>query len=246
MNHDLLKNHDRRSRFHSSLDRRSAGQSVMVSRNLDRGARAGLFLQDLFIAIILFSVMVGCLVPMFSFVARSRRLAYQEQLACQIAANCLDDIIAASAADRDALYRLLEKGRHLEELPAQFLQPEAGLSDSFRERLLASLLAGERLPVAKLQLTRSPAQIQWQHDAQAAPFNPGSLEEWEVAIDWQITQGAETAHERHAPLRLSGWIPATSAELKSQPPATQEPATQEPAVQQPAADSQESVEEGVQ
>lgn len=236
MNHDLLHNHDRRSRFHSSLDRRSAGQSVMVSRNLDRGARAGLFLQDLFIAIILFSVMVGCLVPMFSFVARSRRLAYQEQLACQMAANCLDDIFAASVKDRDAVYEVLDKGCYLEELPAQFLEPEAGLSESFRERLLASLLAGERLPVAKLQLTRSPGQIQWQHDAQVAPFDAGPLEQWEVAIDWQITQGAKTSHERHAPLRLSGWIPATSAELKSQ----------QPAVQQPAAKSQESVEEGVQ
>lgn len=240
MNYPLLKNRDRRSRRHDSLNRRSAVQSVMVSQDFDRGARAGLFLQDLFIALILLSVMVGCLVPMFSFVARSRRLAYQEQLACQVAANCLDDVIAASAADRDALYRLLERGCYLEELPAQFLEPDVGLSDSIRERLLASLLAGERLPVAKLQLTRSPGQIHLHHDSQAAgqvaPFYPALLEEWEVAIDWQIMQGAKNSHERHAPLRLSGWTPATWAEMKSQQPATR----------QPAAAGKESVEEGVQ
>lgn len=177
-------------------------------------ARSGLFIQDLFVALILVSVMIACLVPMFSFVARSRRLAYQEQLACQLVANWLDEVLAASESDRETLHRLFEQRQPIDQLATIFSGPDVDLSASLRERFLASANQAELWPRAALQISRKELIRNGDDRSDGQPdeqqLERPLLESWQVAIDWQITADAGKTQQRHAPLSLTGWTLASS------------------------------------
>lgn len=176
-------------------------------------ARGGFFIQDLLVSIILLSVLLASVVPMFAFVTRSRRLAYQEQVAYQLAANWLDELLAANEGDRETLGGLFADPQSLAALEQVLAAEDSGIPAEMKQRLLEVSMMSSLLPEGRLQVMQDPpaldaapsdATVRKEDEVRTEGEVP-PLTRWQVAIDWQVTPGSSETGHRHSPIRLSGW-----------------------------------------
>ncbi|MBA4029878.1 MAG: hypothetical protein C0478_03035 [Planctomyces sp.] len=175
--------------------------------------RGGFFIQDLLVSIILLSVLLASVVPMFAFVTRSRRLAYQEQVAYQLAANWLDELLAANEGDRETLGELFAEPQSLAALEQVLAAEDAGIPAAMKQRLLEVSTMSSLLPEGRLQVLKDSPSLDAALSDAAVPKKDEfrtegevpRLTRWQVAIDWQVTPGSPETGHRHTPIRLSGW-----------------------------------------